>query len=499
MPSLRSFCLLALAGLCLAQPSTGNAMNLNLATPYGDTCSPPQSPYLAFSSPQAADLLFTPAQLGAGRKELEFVCQAGLRAIGMSWTLHRNMVQTPFRKGQAEALPANQFRIRVAAAELPPGFYELRVLLDTGLPSPDPKTTPRPVKGVCTFGWRADELPLRETRPADFTAFWAKAKAEMDKLPLDVRQETPLETFNREQIAAYNLKSACLPADYDPTGHKVEEVESCKVSFAGPDGGRIYAWLAKPKGEGPFPAMLVLPGAGFAARPRPLEQARHGYVAIDVQIHGQDVDLPTYPRLPGYYEEVQYQPLEAYYYYRVHQRVYQAVNYLAARPDVDAKRIVAVGGSQGGRLGIVIAGIDPRIAAVVSCIANSPNYPWLHWVARCNGLDKPGDKPSDPKFKDRPKFDGMDLAGAPPAVAEVDGSTFAYYDPMNYAPGIACPVLMNAGLIDPVSPPMSVWAVYNRLGSKDKTIVPLPGLGHDWSAEFDRQAWRWLETRLGKR
>jgi hypothetical protein len=30
----------------------------------------------------------------------------------------------------------------------------------------------------------------------------------------------------------------------------------------------------------------------------------------------------------------------------------------------------------------------------------------------------------------------------------------------------------------------------------DKAMVPLQGLGHDWSAEFDRRAWRWLDERL---
>jgi len=70
----------------------------------------------------------------------------------------------------------------------------------------------------------------------------------------------------------------------------------------------------------------------------------------------------------------------------------------------------------------------------------------------------------------------------------------AYFDPMNFAPDIKCPVLMNAGLIDPVSPPYSVWAAYNRLGTGNKTMIPLPGLAHDWSAEFDRRAWRWLDA-----
>ena len=75
------------------------------------------------------------------------------------------------------------------------------------------------------------------------------------------------------------------------------------------------------------------------------------------------------------------------YYYNVHLRVMQAVNYLASRADVDAKRIVAVGGSQGGRLSIVIAGLDHRIAAAVACIANSPNDPHLRWVGRCNAAE----------------------------------------------------------------------------------------------------------------
>jgi cephalosporin-C deacetylase-like acetyl esterase len=474
----RALAVTTLATAILISTAASNAMNHNLAWPWNDKCSPPQTAYLAFHSPQSADMLFTPAALGSGQSSLEFICQSGLRSVGMTWTLHRNMVAKPFRTGKAEALPANQFRIRVEPDGLPPGFYDLKVVLDTGMASADAKDA-RPVTGVCVFGWRVAEMAVADTRPADFKAFWDKAKTKLAAIPLDARSETPMQSFNRDQINAYNLKSACLPADYDPDGHKVEEVESCKISFAGPDGGRVYAWLAKPKGAGPFPAMLVLPGAGFAARPRPLEHARHGFLAIDIQIHGQDVDLPKYEPLPGYYDRFKYEPVEAYYYYNVHLRVVQAVNYLASRGDVDANRIVAVGGSQGGRLSIVIAGLDHRIAAAVACIANSPNDPHLRWVGRCNGL----------------KSDGMELTGKPPATTDPQGRCFAYYDPMNFAPDIRCPVLMNGGLIDPVSPPYSVWAVYNRLSSPDKTIVPLPGLAHDWSAEFDRRAWRWLDRK----
>ena len=478
----------------VAHGAATQAMNLNLALPWDDKCSPPQTPFLAFYSPQSATLLFDPATLKPGPSPLEIICQAGLRSVGMTWTLHRNMIDKPFREGKAEALLANQFRIRIVPDKLPPGFYDLKVVLDTGMAATNPKDK-RPVTGVCTFGWCAAAMAIRETRPADFKTFWDRAKAKLAAISLDARNETPMETFDRAAIGAYNLKCACLPADYDPEGHKAEEVESGKISFAGPDGGRVYGWLAKPKGPGPFPAMLVLPGAGFAARPRPLEHARHGYLAIDIQIHGQDVDLPRYAQLPGYYSDFRFEPVEAYYYYNIHLRVVQAVNYLLSRPDVDPKRIVAVGGSQGGRLGIVIAGLNPRITAVVSAIPNSSNYPHLHWVARCNGLNKPWDKPWEPNYKMRPKSDGMDLTGEPPAVTDPDGRCLAYYDPMNFAPDVRCPMLINAGLIDPVSPPCSVWAVYNRLPAANKMLVPQPGTAHDWSAEFDRRAWRWLDQK----
>ena len=454
-------------------------MNLNLACPWSDTCSPPQTPYLSFHSPQSENLL-----IGSG-DSVELYCQAGLRSVGLRWTLHRNMIAKPFRTGLAEALPANRYRIRLATAGLPPGFYDVKVELDSGLTNEvKDALAKRPVRGVCTFGWKADTMAAAETRPADFKAFWDGAKARLAAIPLDAR-EGPLQLFGSKEINGYNVTNACLPPDYDPAGHRAEQVESRKVDFAGPDSGRVYGWLAKPAGSGKFPAMLVLPGAGFAARPRPLEHARHGYVALDIQVHGQDVDLREYARLPGYYSDFNYTAASAYYYFNVHLRCLQAVNYLASRPDVDASRIVVVGGSQGGRLSVVVAGLDPRIKAAVPCIAHFANQPHLRWVARCNGRADTGIS-----------NDGMDESGAPPVIDDAESRCLAYYDPMNYAPDIRCPVLFNAGLIDPVSPPFGVFAAFSRVGSPDKSIVALDGLGHDWSAEFDRRAWRWLDARI---
>ncbi|MBE2205604.1 MAG: acetylxylan esterase [Chthoniobacterales bacterium] len=444
-----------------------HAMTLNMAVPFSSKPASPQDARLVFWSPQEESLIFS--------KENEIVirCQTGLRAVGLEWTLSRNAFNTSFASGVGEPLPENAFVIRIPTRNLKPGFFDLRVKLDSG----DETRIP----GVCTFGFQIDKIPLSVNRPDDFKKFWDEGKSELSQIPFDPKIGE-METFQGREIDAYNMSHAALPGDYDPEGHQTEEVESCKIDIAGPNGSRIHAWLAKPKGSGPFPAMLILPGAGFNARPRPLEHARHGYLALDIQIHGQPVDLKNYEKLPGYYDNFVFDPPEEYYYRKIYLNALQALEYLFSREDVDKNRVVLAGGSQGGRLAVVLAALEPRVAAAVATITNGGNVPYLEWVIHCNAA--------------KPPTDGMDQDIPPPVSDPVAGHCRSYYDPMNFAPDVKCPILMAAGLIDPISPPASVFPVYDQLGAKEKQMIILPGLGHDWSPEFDRRAWRWLHDRL---
>ena len=444
------------------------AMESNLALPFDAVPSGPADARLAFFSCQNDNLLFT------NEKEIQIEVRGGTRCIALHYGVCRNMFDKPFITGDAEPIPGDRFRLHIPTEKLYPGFYDINVVLDSG--------DGKPIPGRCTFGWKVSDLAITSDKPADFEAFWKKGKEELTKVPLDAKVGD-FQTFDNKAINAYNVASAALPDDYDPQGHRTDQVESAKVDFAGMGHLRIHAWLAKPLGDGPFPAMLILPGAGFAARPRPLEHARHGFLALDMQVHGQEVDLPgKYPSLPGYYDNPVWDPPTAYYYYNVYLNCIQAINYLESRPDVDKSRIVVVGGSQGGRLSISLSGLDPRIAATCAAIVHNSNVPFLKWFDAAN--------------KATPPQDGMDQE-APPALPDTpEGRAAGYFDTMNFAPYVHCPVFMNAGLIDNISPPTGSWAVFNRLASKDKTVVPLPGKGHDWSAEFDRRAWRWLDKEL---
>jgi len=57
--------------------------------------------------------------------------------------------------------------------------------------------------------------------------------------------------------------------------------------------------------------------------------------------------------------------------------------------------------------------------------------------------------------------------------------TWSYYDCINFADKIKCPILVNIGLNDDVCPPETGYAVFNAIGSPEKKLYAYPGHGHD--------------------
>ena len=138
-----------------------------------------------------------------------------------------------------------------------------------------------------------------------------------------------------------------------------------------------------------------------------------------------------------------------------------------------------LGGSQGGRLTFVVAALEPAIKAAIPAITHNSYLPWLHWTQRLNSEKQPG-------------TDGFTLDT--PEAKETHRAD-RYIDVLNFAPRVHCPMLMNCGLIDPISPPTGIFASYHLLPGK-KEIIPIPNHGHDWSPAFDRYAWQWLELTI---
>ncbi len=58
-------------------------------------------------------------------------------------------------------------------------------------------------------------------------------------------------------------------------------------------------------------------------------------------------------------------------------------------------------------------------------------------------------------------------------------ATFNYFDGINFADKIACPIIVNIGLQDNVCPPETGYALFVRIGSADKQLYPYDGHGND--------------------
>lgn len=436
-------------------------MNVNLARPYESDPSPPRIQGVSFYAPGADDFMFAPA-----RGQPVVVCLPHLRALRFDWSLHHNLVKAPLVTGSEAPRFDNSAAISLPLGSLPPGFYDLRVKIILEQFKTQEATT--------TLGWRADEMPIHRVEPADFDDFWSQSVASLDAIA--PAAQLKLEHVLRgPMIDAYNLAFAALPGNYDPEGARHDAVEVYRVTFAGHAGRTVHGWYAKPIGDGPFPVLLVLPGAGNNPRPAPVEHARHGYAALDIQVHGNPVDAAFYAPLPD--DRTVTDPRE-----RLHHGIYlnalQAARIARTLPGADPRRFAVLGGSQGGRLSTVVAALDPAVRAVIACITHYSYRPWDRWVARLNA-------------------DGLN--GADGFSSEQPGSpanpSDAYLDVANFALRVKTPALMNMGLTDPVSSATGVYAVYRGLAGP-KEMIPLPNTGHDWSPAFDRHAWQWLGRTL---
>jgi cephalosporin-C deacetylase len=57
--------------------------------------------------------------------------------------------------------------------------------------------------------------------------------------------------------------------------------------------------------------------------------------------------------------------------------------------------------------------------------------------------------------------------------------TLAYFDSINFADRIRCPIIVNIGLQDNTCPPETGYALFRAIGSEKKRLYAYDGHGHD--------------------
>ena len=147
-------------------------------------------------------------------------------------------------------------------------------------------------------------------------------------------------------------------------------------------------------------------------------------------------------------------------------------------PEVDANRVGAMGGSQGGALTIACAAWEPRIKLA------APLYPFLSDYIRVWEMDHAKDA-----YKELQEYfrhsDPMHTLEA--TIFEKLG----YIDIQFLAPRIKAEVLWGIGLMDTICPPSTQFAVYNKIASPKKMAI-YPDFGHESLPGFQDQAFQFL-------
>ncbi|MDR1864119.1 MAG: acetylxylan esterase [Bacteroidales bacterium] len=308
-------------------------------------------------------------------------------------------------------------------------------------------------EGLATAAFSPETIRPTAVLPEDFLQFWNRGKEELAKIPVNAQvtllPERCTGTVNVYHVGLQNYKNS-----------------------------RVYGILCVPKKPGRYPALLRVPGAGVRAYYGDIANAERGAVTFEIGIHGIPVtmDASIYRDLSAGalsgYTTYHLDDKDRYYYNRVYLGCVRAVDFIFGLPEFDGVNIVVAGGSQGGALAIVTAGLDSRIKGLVSF------YPALcDLTGYLNG--RAGGWPHI--FNDA----GKGVNDTPKKI-----ETSGYYDVVNFARQVKVPGFYSWGYNDVTCPPTSLYSAYNVI-TAPKTLLVAEETGHWTYPEQWEDAWNW--------
>jgi cephalosporin-C deacetylase-like acetyl esterase len=316
-----------------------------------------------------------------------------------------------------------------------PGFLRCDVTLE----SEEKKIT-----GVASAA--VDPLEIKPSLPVpdDFDAFWKKRKEQLAAEPMRPKQA--------------------------PTTAPADKVESFDVEINCPGSERpVRGYFAKPVNAKPgsLPIIITTHGAGVGSSQ--LQAAignsqRYNVLALDMNAHGIENGQPAEfytalqkGELAGYHKSNPNDP-DKIYFNGMFIRLMRAMEFMTAQPEWDGRTLIVSGSSQGAGQAIAAAGLDPRVTLVIGNVPAICDHTGS-LVGRTNGwpnfLAKQGKDEADPKVV----------------------STVRYFDAMNFGTRAKAEAVFLVGFIDGVTPPTSIYAMYNAYAGP-KRIIHRPDMGH---------------------
>ncbi len=311
------------------------------------------------------------------------------------------------------------------------------------------------------IGFSPEKLRPYTQQPADFVEFWNKAKNEAQQCPMTFTTKYVPE-YSNEKVDCYLIKLQCYKK-----------------------GQHVYGYLTRPKAKGKYPVVLCPPGAGVKTLKEPMRHrfyAEQGFIRLEMEIHGLNPELSpeTFKDLSASFGDYLLKGLDDhdnYYMKKVYLACVRAIDYLISLDEWDGKNVIVQGGSQGGALALITAGLDSRVTL---CVANHPALSDMagYKAGRADGYPHFFTKLNDYRTDTPEKL-----------------QTMAYYDVVNFARQINIPVYLTWGYNDNTCPPTTSYIVYNTLTCpKEALITPI---NEHWVSETtEHTQLDWIKSKL---
>ena len=327
-----------------------------------------------------------------------------------------------------------------------PGFLDLRLTA---------QVSDKQYRHHVKVGFSPEQLKPYTKNPADFDAFWKTNIEEARKTELHIDCKK-VEAYCTDETDMYLIK---LQTDRRHS---------------------IYGYLSKPKQAGKYPVVLCPPGAGIKTIKEPMRNlyyAKNGFIRLEMEIHGLNPEMTAeqfkeitcaFDYENGYLTNG-LDDKDNYYMKHVYVACVRALDYLTSLPDWDGTNVFVQGGSQGGALALITAALDPRVKA---CVANHPALSDMAGYL-------------DNRAGGYPHFNRLNHMLTPEKV-----NTMAYFDVVNFARRITCPVYLTWGYNDNTCPPTTSYIVWNLITApKESLITPV---NEHWTTEqtnFNQMLW----------
>ncbi|GBF75752.1 acetylesterase [Paenibacillus sp. 598K] len=252
-----------------------------------------------------------------------------------------------------------------------------------------------------------------------------------------------------------------------------------KVTYEGYDDTPIHGWYLLPRfampaaGKG-LPCLVMYHGY-HGSKGYPEQYAAWlmmGYAVFAIDVRGQSGETGNllaqrHGKTAGWMTQGLLDP-RGCYYQAITVDAIRAVEWAAAQPEVDASRIIVMGGSQGGGLALITGALSDIPSQVVADVPNMCHMDYGIYHSQ-------GSLTEAAAFVSRQ-----------PEHLETVLRTLSYFDMINLVGRLTVPTFVSASLKDPICMPETIFAFYNRLEAP-KQMQIYPFNGHTTSGDHLRQ------------